>query len=246
MLQEWAHKKSQYLRMLYGMEQGPSMSDGKPEMCQRCQGQEGVWKCLSCFGRPIFCAACLKVSHMRLPFHRVEEWQDGTHWSPAWLRSVGVQLNLGHGGLECPVGAMHDSGADGMAGLADSGGSAHDEADQETLEDPLYNVHVQNYQDSVHMTVVDSSAIHTLRLRWCRCAGSGSDEEQMMNMGLFPASHRRIQSCFTFAVLEDFSLDHLECKPSASNFYRRLRRQTNPAFPHKVPVSPAAGEVCWC
>ncbi|KAH9916372.1 uncharacterized protein B0H18DRAFT_884877 [Fomitopsis serialis] len=26
---------------------------------------------------------------------------------------------------------------------------------------------------------------------------------------------------------------------SAMNYYRRLRRKTNPAFPHRVPVSPA-------
>ncbi|KAH9928247.1 hypothetical protein B0H21DRAFT_712169 [Amylocystis lapponica] len=54
-------------------------------------------------------------------------------------------------------------------------------------------------------------------------------------MALYPASHRRIKSCFTFRVLDDFLLDNLECKTSALNFYSKLRRTTNSTFPDQVP-----------
>ncbi|KAH9911261.1 uncharacterized protein B0H18DRAFT_833448, partial [Fomitopsis serialis] len=60
------------------------------------------WKCLSCIGWPIYCASCCLASHRRTPFHRVERWKLDGYWAPAWLRDVGVVINLGHRGGECP------------------------------------------------------------------------------------------------------------------------------------------------
>ncbi|KAF8141809.1 hypothetical protein EV363DRAFT_1151130 [Boletus edulis] len=45
----------------------------------------------------------------------------------------------------------------------------------------------------------------------------------------------RPQTVFTFAVLDEFLIDALECKTSASSFYFKLRRLTNNAFPDSVP-----------
>jgi hypothetical protein len=42
--------------------------------------------------------------------------------------------------------------------------------------------------------------------------------------------------------LDYFEIDVLECKTSAMNFFNKLRRQTNNAFPHRVPVSLAYRE----
>jgi hypothetical protein len=36
--------------------------------------------------------------------------------------------------------------------------------------------------------------------------------------------------------LDSFEIDALECKTSAMSFFNKLRRQTNNAFPHRVPV----------
>jgi hypothetical protein len=56
-------------------------------------------------------------------------------------------------------------------------------------------------------------------------------------MGMFPASFNRPKTAFTFAVLDDFLLDNLECGTSAMNYYSKLRRMTSSVFPHLVPVS---------
>jgi hypothetical protein len=43
------------------------------------------------------------------------------------------------------------------------------------------------------------------------------------------------KTVFTFAVLDEFLLQNLECKTSAQNFYSKLRRTTSKAFLEIVP-----------
>ncbi|KAI6040015.1 hypothetical protein EDC04DRAFT_2602760 [Pisolithus marmoratus] len=50
---------------------------------------------------------------------------------------------------------------------------------------------------------------------------------------LFPASISKTQTAFTFAVLDHFLIDALECKTSAMSFYQKLKRFTNNAFPER-------------
>ncbi|KAH9911262.1 uncharacterized protein B0H18DRAFT_893336, partial [Fomitopsis serialis] len=85
------------------------------------------------------------------------------------------------------------------------------------------------------MTIVDTSGVHYLPVRWCGCLGAKSHTLQMLDCGLYPASQREARTCFTFQVLDDFLLDNLECKTTAMNYYRRIRRLTDPLFPHEVP-----------
>jgi hypothetical protein len=59
---------------------------------------------------------------------------------------------------------------------------------------------------------------------------------QLMMAGLFPATFHNPKTAFTFRVLEDFHLDNLECKTTASQFFSCLRRLTNDEFPNTVPV----------
>jgi hypothetical protein len=60
---------------------------------------------------------------------------------------------------------------------------------------------------------------------------------QLFQAGLFPASFTRPKTAFTFAVLDDFLLDNLECGTSAMNYYSKIHRLTSSIFPLMVPVS---------
>jgi hypothetical protein len=55
-------------------------------------------------------------------------------------------------------------------------------------------------------------------------------------MGLFPASLKRVQTAFTFAVLDDFQMDNLECKTAGMKYFSKLQRLTSNTFPSSVPV----------
>ncbi|KAG2347668.1 hypothetical protein BDR05DRAFT_876613 [Suillus weaverae] len=85
--------------------------------------------------------------------------------------------------------------------------------------------------------VVDTSGLHSLMIRFCWCTNALSPDMQLFKMGLFPVSFTSPKTAFTFAVLDDFLLDNLECGTSAMNYYSKLRRITSSVFPHLVPVS---------
>jgi hypothetical protein len=85
--------------------------------------------------------------------------------------------------------------------------------------------------------VVDTSGLHSLMIRFCQCTDALSADMQLFETGLFPASFTSLKTAFTFAVLDDFLLDNLECGTLAMNYYSKLRRITSSVFPHLVPVS---------
>ncbi|KAG1766482.1 hypothetical protein EV702DRAFT_1050657 [Suillus placidus] len=71
--------------------------------------------------------------------------------------------------------------------------------------------------------------------RFCQCPDARTQDKQMFEMGMFPASFTRPKTAFTFALLNDFILDNLECGTSAMNYYSKLRCITSSVFPHLVP-----------
>ena len=57
-----------------------------------------------------------------------------------------------------------------------------------------------------------------------------------MRARMFPATMRRPMMAFTFNLLHQFHLHHLESKASAYDFIGALRRITNNAFAQDMPV----------
>ena len=54
------------------------------------------------------------------------------------------------------------------------------------------------------LLVIDSSGIHHLSTRVCRCIGTQPIDIQLMQMDLYPASQKAPHTVFTFDVLERF------------------------------------------
>ncbi|KAG2072557.1 hypothetical protein BDR04DRAFT_1127676 [Suillus decipiens] len=84
-------------------------------------------------------------------------------------------------------------------------------------------------------TVVDTSGLHSLMIRFCWCTKALSPNMQLFETGLFPVYFTLPKTAFTFAMLDDFLLDNLECRTSAMNYYSKLRQITSSMFPHLVP-----------
>ena len=85
------------------------------------------------------------------------------------------------------------------------------------------------------ITIVDMTGIHHLPVVTCLCDQDHHlEDKKYLELALFPASHKEIQTVFTFRVLNDFRLANLECKTSAYQYYSKLRRLTCPAFPKAV------------
>jgi CxC2 like cysteine cluster associated with KDZ transposases len=94
-----------------------------------------------------------------------------------------------------------------------------------------------NSSGEVLFTVVDSNGVHSTRLSYCGCVGSGEKFKQLTRARLFPATTRDPRTAFTFSVLKQFHLHNLESKKSAYDYLGALRRLSDNAFTADVPVS---------
>ena len=103
-------------------------------------------------------------------------------------------------------------------------------SEQPTAEVPIA------YGNDRMVVVVDLEGIHELPFTFCCCPNAQWDDIQLLDLGYYPASIHHPRTVFTMRLLDDFLLSNKECKTSARNYYNKLRRTTNPAFPHMVPV----------
>ncbi|KAG1726509.1 uncharacterized protein EDB91DRAFT_1061574, partial [Suillus paluster] len=176
------------------------------------------YRCHGCVAEPLFCTHCCQTMHSHMPFHRISQWTRG-FFEDTSLTKIGLEIHLGHAGQPC-------------YSLTDKWCDTDDEGDHLTDGPwiPLVN-------DPQTTTVVDTSGLHSLMIRFCWCTDALSPDMQLFEMGLFPAFFTLPKTAFTFAVLDDFLLDNLECGTftSAMNYYSKLRRVTSSVFPHLVP-----------
>lgn len=186
----------------------------------------------------MYCEDCLQLTHRRMPLHRVEKWADG-FFEPAWLREVGVRMHLGHDGEPCVDAESPITPLDGDADSDGEDDDVSDAGDNEEDEEPMKadSTAPRSHYAFDTLTIVDVTGMHSLDVVWCRCDNRFTRDLQLLDMGLYPGSTKRPRTAFTFRVLDDFLLTNKECKTSGMNYYSKLRRVTNSAFPHSVQVS---------
>ncbi|KAF9521229.1 hypothetical protein CPB83DRAFT_779012 [Crepidotus variabilis] len=84
------------------------------------------------------------------------------------------------------------------------------------------------------VNVIDIAGLVPLPMVCCQCNGGGI-VNQLLDRRLLPVSFKSPRTMFTFRLLKDFRLSNLEAKTTGYQYYQKLRRVTNPAFPHLVP-----------
>ncbi|KAF8955769.1 hypothetical protein BDZ97DRAFT_1709000 [Flammula alnicola] len=77
---------------------------------------------------------------------------------------------------------------------------------------------------------IDTNGIHNTKVRFCGCPGAPKRYQQLMKIGFFPATLDRPSTAFSFRLLKQFHLLHLESKTAAYDFIGTLRRLTDNAF----------------
>lgn len=176
-------------------------------------------------GELLFCTHYCRTVHSSMPFYRISQWTGGFFEDPS-LTKIRLEIHLGHQGKPCPEVTEEWYDTDNKGDFFTEGPWV-----------PLVN-------DPRMTTVVDTSSLHSLMIRFCRCTNALSPDMHLFKMGLFPASFTLLKTAFTFMVLDDFLLDNLECGTSAMNYYSKLRQITSSMFPHLVSVS--AMDVLRC
>ena len=220
-LREWITKRESFLQHLLELE-GRS-DDG---LCSRCRANDGHFRCSDCIGDLVHCHECFMECHKLLPFHRIQKW-NGFYFSKTILHDQGYILHLGHHGGMCLE--TEDPWLDVEKDITETNNvdllqDGMDEKAKNTLENGVVNI--------VHTT-----GVFKHKVRWCQCPSAPDKTVQLFQMRLFPASHIRPETAFTFDVLDHFHIDAMECKTAAASFVKKLCRLTSNAFPHMVPVS---------
>ena len=227
-MRDWLPKCNQYLRILLECE---GYSGGRH--CSLCNEVDAQWRCTDCLGGPILCTKCCQTGHARLPFHRIEKWT-GTFFAPSSLHACGYILHLGHGGSPCNISETLPTAYGPLP--------TQEPPPSNLLSDRIFPssqlIDLSTPAASeTQMVIVDYSGVHTHCIRWCQCPNADPKDIQLLKMKLYPLSYESPRTAFTTQVLDDFLIDNLECKTSASNYYNKLRRITSNAFPHSIPVS---------
>lgn len=86
------------------------------------------------------------------------------------------------------------------------------------------------------LTVVDCFGVFDMEILYCACSQGQTKDEQLLKTGLFPATFKQIETTFSFAVLDNFLVNNLECKTTAQQYFPKLQSMTNNMFPDNVPV----------
>ncbi|KAI6142713.1 hypothetical protein BKA82DRAFT_4017955 [Pisolithus tinctorius] len=161
------------------------------------------------------------------------------HWngeffeeSALHMTQTGAQLQLRHIGAAC---LSDPSNANGTGGPVKMNAPEWEDVDD-------VPPHMRWPVGSKYLTVVDVTGVHFIPVRWCQCEAAESFRLQLLRAKLFPATFEKPSTAFTFAVLDDFVRDNLECGTSGMNYYSKLRRVTSGVFPHLVPA-PKKGEL---
>ncbi|KAI6146326.1 hypothetical protein BKA82DRAFT_4330418 [Pisolithus tinctorius] len=82
---------------------------------------------------------------------------------------------------------------------------------------------------------MDVTGVHFIVVNWCECGTAETQYIQLLRAKLFPSTFEKPSTAFTFAVLDDFLRDNLECGTSSMNYYSKLCQITSSVFPHLVP-----------
>jgi len=225
----------------------------------------GIWHCKDCLGQPLYCRTHCREYHQRQIFHRVQQWNgryfaDRDIWEVGVTLFMGhggqccpqehLERYTAEGQSDTPADCDRDVRPE-----------VFDPIEPRILEEPPPTVTEEEDEDddlfwddvddvprpplgrkapttdnygNPFILVVDSSGLFRIPVVYCSCSAISRDL-QFVDLAFFPASFENTKTAFTFRCLDDFRLSNLECKTSAYQYFQRLRRLTNPAFPNSVP-----------
>ena len=258
-MREFLNRRKIYLDRMLQSEGLPARTE-----CLCCD-RPGMWRCKDCLGQPLYCRMHCREYHQRHIYHRVQQWNgqyfaDRDIWEVGVTLFTGhggqccPQAYLERYTADGQIDTA-DSHRDVWPEVFEHseprilGEPPPTVTEEEDEDDDLFWDDVDDdvprpplgrkapTTDSLgnpFILIVDSSGLFRIPVVYCSCSAVAMDL-QFLDLALFPASFENIKTAFTFRCLDDFRLSNLECKTSAYQYFQRLRRLTNPAFPTSVP-----------
>ena len=95
----------------------------------------------------------------------------------------------------------------------------------------------RNETSAAKLTIVHTNGIHTVQVYYCQCADADRHWAQLLRHRMFPATTKVPETAFSFAVLKLCHMFTLCAQSSTYSMAQVLRRITNDAYTHQVPVT---------
>lgn len=90
---------------------------------------------------------------------------------------------------------------------------------------------------SATLTVLHVNGYHRVDVHYCCCTGADLPYIQLLRVELFPATHHRPATVFTFELLKHFQNFNLASKTAAHDYHKALMQLTDAVLPISIPVS---------
>lgn len=87
------------------------------------------------------------------------------------------------------------------------------------------------------VTVVHVNGVHTAQMTFCTCSDAELHWKQLLRHRLFPATLKTPETAFTLPLLKLSHMFSLCAQSSMYSIAQAIRRLTDDAFVHKIPVS---------
>ncbi|KAJ7710868.1 hypothetical protein B0H17DRAFT_1324341 [Mycena rosella] len=180
-----------------------------PHLGKRCKCNADpaatIYRCEDCFKSPLYCKQCIVLAHEHNPFHRIQIWQ-GKFFSRISLRSLDQVIQT----------CLDELGANGRCKEVSDASAKSSE-----------------------MILGDHNGFHDVKVDACGCVGDRGSRapelwEQLMLVGLFPASFNSPKTVFTWRVMKQFHIHCLASKKSAYDYVKALCKLTDNAFATQI------------
>ncbi|KAI6046549.1 hypothetical protein EDC04DRAFT_2597990 [Pisolithus marmoratus] len=205
---EWLPQKAEFLWIILEMEAPPD-----PQTCGRY---------------------CCCAMHQSNPFHQIEQWT-GEFFERSALHLLGLAIHLGHGGAPCLYSEMEHPTEQGDKAVTDlPKWPPFDSEEWVDVDDIPLNL--QPPIGKKYLTIVDITGIHYMIVNSCQCPNAEDYHLQLLQAKLWPSTFQKPSTTFTFAVLDDFLRDNLECRTSGMNYFSKLCQIASGLYPHIVPI----------
>lgn len=93
------------------------------------------------------------------------------------------------------------------------------------------------------ITVVHTNGIHSINVVFCSHPAAYLPYQQLLGQSMFPATHDRPETTFTFSVLKRFQLMNLASKMPIYEFHKALHHLTDSVEPASVPASDDSSRI---
>ena len=166
-----------------------------------------LFRCQDCPFGSTMCYTCIRQDHAVRPFDRLRRWSvEDECWERVTTAELGHVVYLGHGGHCCPEVGKDRAGN----------------------PDPRSRMRI--------ITVLHEHGLVDMPFVFCRCTLPVNDAQQLLGVGLWPATWDTPKTVITLHTLDSLHYLSLQAQVNYHDYFEHLKRMTDGVLTDDVTV----------